>query len=84
MFDFKQNRYTIVAAALLLTIIILGIGQAVIRNKADAQPAFPRAYVLGAAEGEHLMRNGRNLFIKADPSRISNSMALGTQQVGTC
>jgi quercetin dioxygenase-like cupin family protein len=27
------------------------------------------------------MRNGGNIFIKADPSRGSNSLALGTQQV---
>lgn len=38
-------------------------------------------YVLGPAEGEHLVRNTGNLFIKVDPSRGSNNMALGTQQV---
>ncbi len=40
-----------------------------------------QGYVLGPAEGEHLIRNGGNLLIKVDPSRGSNNMALGTQQV---
>jgi len=38
-------------------------------------------YVLGPTEGEHLIRNAGSLFIKVDPSRGSNSMALGTQQL---
>jgi mannose-6-phosphate isomerase-like protein (cupin superfamily) len=37
--------------------------------------------VLGPAEGEHLIRNAGTLLIKVDPSRGSNNMALGTQQV---
>ena len=40
-----------------------------------------RGYVLGPTEGEHLIRNAGSLFIKVDPSRGSNSMALGTQQL---
>ena len=40
-----------------------------------------QGYVLGPTEGEHLIRNAGNLFIKVDPSRGSNNMALGTQQV---
>jgi len=41
-----------------------------------------QGYVLGPTEGEHLIRNdGSVYFIKVDPSRGSNSMALGTQQV---
>jgi quercetin dioxygenase-like cupin family protein len=42
---------------------------------------FKQGYVLGPTEGEHLIRNAGSLFIKVDPSRGSNSMALGTQQV---
>jgi mannose-6-phosphate isomerase-like protein (cupin superfamily) len=38
-------------------------------------------YVLGPNEGEHLIRNAGSIFIKVDPSRGSNNMALGTQQV---
>jgi mannose-6-phosphate isomerase-like protein (cupin superfamily) len=33
------------------------------------------------AEGEHLIRNAGNIFIKVDPSKGSNNMALGTQQL---
>ena len=40
-----------------------------------------QGYVLGPTEGEHLIRNAGSLFIKVDPSRGSNNMALGTQQV---
>ena len=40
-----------------------------------------QGYVLGPAEGEHLIRNAGTLLIKVDPSRGSNNMALGTQQV---
>src|SRR4030095_8923001 len=41
-----------------------------------------QGYVLGPTEGEHLIRNGGSVYlIKLDPSRGSNNMALGTQQV---
>jgi mannose-6-phosphate isomerase-like protein (cupin superfamily) len=40
-----------------------------------------QGYVLGPAEGEHLIRNAGSLLIKVDPTRGSNNMALGTQQV---
>ena len=40
-----------------------------------------QGYVLGPNEGEHLIRNAGSLSIKVDPSRGSNNMALGTQQV---
>lgn len=36
-----------------------------------------QGYVLGPTDGEHLIRNARSIF----PSRGSNNMALGTQQV---
>ncbi|MCK1714674.1 cupin domain-containing protein [Bradyrhizobium sp. 143] len=44
-----------------------------------------QGYVLGAAEGEHLVhyRNPGNIFIKVDPVKGSNKMACGTQQVPT-
>jgi quercetin dioxygenase-like cupin family protein len=40
-----------------------------------------QGYVLGPAEGEHLIRNAGSILIKVDPSKGSSSMALGTQQV---
>ena len=40
-----------------------------------------QGYILGPAEGEHLIRNAGSLVIKVDPSRGSNNLALGTQQV---
>ena len=41
-----------------------------------------QGYVLGPTEGEHLIRNNGSVYlIKVDPSRGSNNMALGTQQV---
>jgi mannose-6-phosphate isomerase-like protein (cupin superfamily) len=40
-----------------------------------------QGYVLGPAEGEHLIRSAGSYIIKVDPSRGSNNMAFGTQQV---
>ena len=42
-----------------------------------------QGYVLGAAEGEHLVhyRNPGNIFIKVDPVKGSKNVACGTQQV---
>src|SRR6185436_11361059 len=42
-----------------------------------------QGYVLGAAEGEHLVhyRNPGNLIIKVDPVKGSKNVACGTQQV---
>lgn len=37
--------------------------------------------MLGPNEGEHLIRNAGNLFIKVGPARGSDNMALGTQQL---
>jgi quercetin dioxygenase-like cupin family protein len=45
------------------------------------QRMSPQGYVLGPTEGEHLVRNAGSIFIKVDPSKGSNNMALGTQQV---
>jgi quercetin dioxygenase-like cupin family protein len=43
----------------------------------------PQGYVLGAAEGEHLVhfRNSGNVLIKVGSATGSDSLALGTQQV---
>ena len=41
----------------------------------------PRSYVLGPGQGEHLILRGGNIFIRANPGRASNSIAMGTEQV---
>lgn len=46
-----------------------------------AQGSGPRGYVLGANEGEHLVQRGGNIFIKADPTKGSTGLAMGTQQI---
>jgi len=38
-------------------------------------------YVLGPGQGEHLILRGGNIFIRANPGRASNSIAMGTEQV---
>jgi quercetin dioxygenase-like cupin family protein len=48
--------------------------------KAHAQRTA-QGYVLGPAEGEHLIRNKGSILIKVDPTRGSEYLALGTQQV---
>ena len=49
----------------------------------QAQTAASQGYVLGAAEGEHLVhwRDAGNIFIKVGPTTGSDDLALGTQQV---
>ena len=70
-------------AALVRSIVIvsLGIGQSVIHTSAEEQRKSSQGYVLGPTEGERLIRNAGSIFIKVDPSKGSNSMALGTQQM---
>jgi quercetin dioxygenase-like cupin family protein len=81
MIPIKRGRQRVLGAAVVLSIFGIGIGQVVLENKTQAQHAEAQGYVLGATEGEHLVRGGGNIFIKVDPSRGSNSLALGTQQV---
>jgi len=50
-------------------------------NIVEVQHVSKQGYVLGPAEGEHLIRNAGSIFIKVDPGKGSNHMALGTQQV---
>jgi quercetin dioxygenase-like cupin family protein len=51
--------------------------------EAKSHNPVPQSYVLGAGEGEHLIhfRDGGNIFIKVDPVKGSNNLALGTQQL---
>jgi len=61
----------------------LGISQVLPPGMTRAQGEAPRGYVLGAAEGEHLVhfRDHGNIFIKAGAATGSDNLALGTQQV---
>jgi quercetin dioxygenase-like cupin family protein len=80
MIEFRPKGRSAFGAALVLSIIGLGIGQAVLQNKADAQRAA-QGYAVNATEGEHLIIRGGSVFIKVDPRRDSNNLALGTQQL---
>jgi quercetin dioxygenase-like cupin family protein len=80
MYEFRRIRRTIVNAAILASIAGLGIGLAMLQNKANAQRGA-QGYMLAATEGEHLVRNGGSIFIKVAPSQGSDNLALGTQQV---
>ncbi len=81
MIPIKQSRQRILSTALVLSCIAIGFCLAMLQNKTQAQRAEAQGYVLSATEGEHLIRGGGNILIKVDPSRGSNSVALGTQQV---
>ena len=61
----------------------LGISQVLPQGMTPPQAAAPKGYVLGAAEGEHLVhfRDHGKIFIKVGSATGSDSLALGTQQV---
>jgi len=61
----------------------IGISQVLPLGMTLAQAEAPQGYVLGAAEGEHLVhfRDHGNIFIKAGAATGSDNLALGTQQV---
>lgn len=61
----------------------LGMSQVLPQAVTRAQSAAPPGYVLGAAEGEHLVhfRDHGNIFIKVGFATGSDNLALGTQQV---
>ena len=76
MFGLNRNRRSFV-----LGMAGLGLGNMLAGGKARAQAAAPRGYVLGANEGDHLIQRGGNVFIKLDPTRGSDDLAMGTQQI---
>jgi quercetin dioxygenase-like cupin family protein len=76
MVKFTQGRRSV-----LLGLAGLAVSSALRPSKAQAQAAAPKGYVLGANEGEHLIQRGGNIFIKTDPTRGSNNLAMGTQQI---
>jgi quercetin dioxygenase-like cupin family protein len=61
----------------------LAAGQLLQAHAAMAEGAAQKGYVLGPSEGEHLIQRGGNIFIKADPTKGSNGLAMGTQQILT-
>jgi quercetin dioxygenase-like cupin family protein len=78
MISVQQER-----RSFLLGAASAGVALASLQDKAWAQAEAPQGYVLGPAEGEHLVhyRNPGNIFIKVDPVKGSNKVACGTQQV---
>jgi len=75
----SKSRERRIALAFILTIAALGAGQALLQRHADAQAAAPGGYVLGPDDGEALKRGPTSIRVKADPTRGSSSMAVGTQ-----
>jgi quercetin dioxygenase-like cupin family protein len=69
--------------SLLVALAGLGIGSVLPPLPPAAQAGVQRGYMLGPAEGEHLIhfRDGGNIFIKVGGATGSGNLALGTQQV---
>jgi quercetin dioxygenase-like cupin family protein len=80
MIESKQIRQTILSTVFFVGMVGAGIVLAILQDKANAQRGV-QGYMLAANEGEHLVRNGGSIFIKVAPSRGSDNLALGTQQV---
>ncbi len=76
-----QHVRAIVGGALVLSAFSVTMVRAVVESRVAAQDATGQGYVFAATGGEHLIRNGGDLFIKVDPRKGSNALALGTQQV---
>ena len=77
----RTHRQSVSVIAFVLLITALAVGQALLQEKAEAQRAAAKGYALAATEGEHRIRNGGNLYVKVDPTKGSDNLALGTQQV---
>jgi mannose-6-phosphate isomerase-like protein (cupin superfamily) len=67
--------------SILLSGAGLAIERALSATPAGAQITAPEGYVLGPNDGEHLIQRGGNQFIKVDPTKGANGLAMGTQQV---
>lgn len=75
----KDHRGVVMLARAI--ILSLSVGLISAQRTSQEQRVSAQAYVLGPGQGEHLIRNAGSIFIKVDPSKGSNNMALGTQQV---
>jgi quercetin dioxygenase-like cupin family protein len=65
----------------VLALASVGAGHILLGQSTGAQASAPGGYVLRPDEGEHLIQRGGNIFIKADPTRGSAGLAMGTQQI---
>lgn len=74
MMNACQNRRDVLLGAAGLT-----LGSALTEGRAEA--AVSKGYVLGPADGEHLVQRGGNIFINAAPTTGSAGLAMGTQQI---
>ena len=81
MMKSEQGKKLVVWSTYAACLVVLGVGQAVLENKAEAQRAAAQGYVLSASEGETLVRPGGNIVIKVDPTKGSAGMAMGTQHL---
>jgi quercetin dioxygenase-like cupin family protein len=82
----RRKETNMVETNLTRRSIALGVaglctGHALLPGKVQAQGAAPTGYVLGSSEGEQLIQRGGKIFIKADPTKGSNNLAMGTQQI---
>ena len=73
--------YDLARRSILLSGAGLAVERALSATPACAQTTAPEGYVLGPNDGEHLIQRGGNLFIKLDPTKGANGLAMGTQQV---
>jgi len=76
-----MTRHEEARRSLLLGLAGLGITHALVQDQAVAEGVAPRGYVLGPEKGEQLVLRGGNIFIKADPTKGANGLAMGTQQI---
>ncbi len=62
----------------------LGLGQTLLRGgQVHAKEGDTQGYVIAGREGEHLIQRGGDVFINVDPTRGSDKLAMGTQQILT-
>jgi quercetin dioxygenase-like cupin family protein len=73
--------YDLARRSILFSGAGLAVERALSATPASAQTTAPEGYVLGPNDGEHLIQRGGNLFIKVDPTKGANGLAMGTQQV---
>jgi quercetin dioxygenase-like cupin family protein len=74
-FSAPSRRSVVVGSAGLVA------GHLLQAHAAMAEGVAHKGYLLGPNEGEHLIQRGGNIFIKADPTKGSNGLAMGTQQI---
>jgi len=75
----KAKGKRMLGLTLALAFVLMGIAQALLQDQAEAQTLAAAGYVLGPDEGEALSRGPTTIRVKADPSRGSANMAVGTQ-----